>query len=156
MARAAQSLLSRGVALLARREHSRLELARKLSPHAESPEQLADVLNQLAETGLLSDTRFAEALVRVRGQGYGLARLRGELNQKGVSEAHCEAALQEARQTEASRHFEVWRKRFGQPPSALAEKAKQQRFMAARGFSPELYRALERRGFQAPDADFSS
>ncbi|MFM1859383.1 MAG: recombination regulator RecX [Burkholderiaceae bacterium] len=154
MVRAAQSLLSRGVALLARREHSRLELSRKLAPHAESPEQLTEVLNRLSENGLLSDARFAEALVRVRGQSYGLARLRGELSQKGVNEAQAEAALDEARQSESSRHFAVWQKRFGQPPSSLPEKAKQQRFMAARGFSPELYRALERRGFQSPESDF--
>lgn len=156
MARAAPSLLSRGVALLARREHSRLELSRKLAPHAESPEQLEAALNQLIELGLLSESRFAEALVRVRGQGYGVARIRAELSQKGVSDALAQPALEDARQSEASRHFVVWDKRFGQPPATLAEKAKQQRFMAARGFSPDLYRALERRDFQPPETEFPS
>ena len=153
MARATPTLLARGVAYLARREHSRAELARKLSPHAESLEALEAVLDQLTGAGLQSDARFAEALVRVRGQGYGAARLKHELRQRGVSDALVNNALEPAHASEAQRLFRVWEKRFGQPPTDLAERAKQQRFLAARGFSPGLYQALERRGFSAPEHD---
>lgn len=148
-----RSLLSRGIALLAQREHSQAELTRKLSPHAESPEQLQAVITQLVQAGAQSDSRFADALVRVRGRGHGLARLRHELRQRGVSEEQAQPALAEARQTEAQRFYEVWHKRFKGPPEGLAQRLQQQRFLAARGFAPELYRALERRGFEPPEPE---
>lgn len=153
MPRASRSLLSRGIALLARREHSQAELTRKLAPHAESPEQLEAVVAQLTQAGLQSDSRFAESLVRVRGQGYGLARLRQELSHRGVSDEASRPALREAQQSEAQRFYLVWLKRFNRPPETLAERLKQQRFLLARGFAPGLYRDLERRGFASPECE---
>lgn len=151
MPRASPSLLSRGIALLARREHSLAELRRKLSPYAESPEQLSAVLSQLVDKGLQSDSRFAHSLVRIRGQRYGLARLSQELSQRGVPEDQAESALAQAKESEASRFYAVWSSRFQGPPTDLADRLKQQRFLAGRGFSFALYRALERRDFGPPD-----
>jgi len=153
MPRASRSLLSRGIALLARREHSQAELTRKLAPHAESPEQLEAVLAQLTQAGLQSDSRFAESVVRVRGQGYGLARLRQELSQRGVAEAQSQSALAQACASEAQRFYQVWHKRFQAPPEDLTQRLKQQRFLLSRGFAPGLYRDLERRGFAPPESD---
>ena len=42
--------------------------------------------------------------------------------------------------SDGARAREVWRKKFGQPPADAAERARQLRFLAARGFSGEVAR----------------
>ena len=60
------SLRGRALKLLSLREQSRSELMRKLAPHAESPEQVQALLDDLQRAGLLSEQRFVESLVRRR------------------------------------------------------------------------------------------
>ena len=81
------SLRERALRLLARREHARGELARKLMPHAESEEELTGVLEDLAARGLLSDERYVEMRLHARAARFGNARLTHELRQQGVDEA---------------------------------------------------------------------
>ncbi|NCA15642.1 MAG: recombination regulator RecX [Betaproteobacteria bacterium] len=151
--RGTRSLLARAISALARREHSRRSLAQKLAAHAESREELEALLNELETKGLLSDERFAHALVRHRGERLGSARLRHELAESGVSEEVAEQALLAARETEVQRAFRVWSKRFGAAPGDAQERLKQMRFLHARGFGPETYRQLERVDFQPEDLD---
>ena len=66
---------------LAAREHSRVELTRKLAPHAESPEQVSQVLDELEQKGWLSAQRFAESMLHRKAARYGAARLKAELAQ---------------------------------------------------------------------------
>ncbi|MDE3012326.1 MAG: RecX family transcriptional regulator, partial [Pseudomonadota bacterium] len=90
----------------------------------------------------LSDARAAEAIVHVRASQRGLLRVRQELEQKGVGAdiaAAATAGLQ-VRQLPLAR--EVWRKRFGVLPQDAAERARQTRFLAARGFAFEVIRAV--------------
>jgi energy-coupling factor transporter ATP-binding protein EcfA2 len=79
------ALKGKALRLLARREHSRAELARKLASEG-SLEEIASVLDQLEQAGLLSDRRFAEALVFSRAARFGAARLRHDLKARGVAE----------------------------------------------------------------------
>jgi regulatory protein len=144
---AVRSLKSRAIAALARREHSRQQLARKLAPHAESEEALEAVLDELVEKGFLSDARFAEALVRVRGERYGAARLALELREHGVPQDRSHEALESAKSTELARAQQVWARRFGLPPDSLEARAKQIRFLISRGFAPDTLRRLEANGF---------
>jgi len=137
-----KSLLARALGHLARREHSRAELARKLAPHAESAEQLQHLLDDLEAKKLLSDRRFAEVLARSRGERFGTARVRQELRAHGVSDSLVRDAVGELARSELQRARAVWRRRFGKPPADAAEKARQMRFLAQRGFSGEVIRRI--------------
>ncbi|HEU4622020.1 MAG TPA: recombination regulator RecX [Burkholderiaceae bacterium] len=134
------SLKGRALAYLARREHSRLELERKLAPHAESPEQLERVLDELEHAKLLSAERFAQSLVYRRADRFGTARIRAELKQHQLAPDVVSAQTQNLQATELERAREVWQRRFGHIAASPAERAKQMRFLAARGFSAEAIR----------------
>ncbi|WP_454751575.1 recombination regulator RecX [Cupriavidus necator] len=129
------SLKARAVGYLSRREHSRTELARKLAPHAESPEQLEQLLDALERENWLSNQRFADSLVHRRGARYGTARVMQEAKTHKLGSEELGELQDRLRATEAERAREVWRKRFGSPPATPEERAKQVRFMVARGFS---------------------
>lgn len=140
-AREPPSLLQRAIAALARREHSRVELARKLRrylPEGKDPSEIDRVLDELARTGLLSESRFAASLVRSRAERFGTARVRQELEQHGLAPDLIAQATDVLAKSELTRAREVWRKRFGAPPRDEAERAKQLRFLAARGFAAEV------------------
>jgi regulatory protein len=134
------SLRQRAISLLARREHTRLELIRKLSPHGTSDE-IDTVLNELASTGLQSDSRFAESYVRSQAARLGAARLRQTLRTKGVVTELIESGLIDL-PDETERAREVWTKKFTAPPTDTREWAKQARFLQGRGFSSEVIRRL--------------
>jgi regulatory protein len=83
--------------LLARREHSSLELAYKLSARGFDADLVASLLHRLSAEGLLSDARFAESFVRARrDKGYGPVRIRGELRERGVDSETIEACLDQS------------------------------------------------------------
>jgi len=135
-------LKARALRLLARREHSRIELARKLARHAESAEALEALLDQLAEAGLLSNERFAESLVHRRAQRYGVATTRHELRTHGLDAQLVEAHVGALERSELARARAVWMRRFGAAPASAAERARQSRFLLARGFSAETVRRV--------------
>ncbi|TPQ35546.1 recombination regulator RecX [Cupriavidus pinatubonensis] len=129
------SLKARAVGYLSRREHSRAELARKLAPHAESPEQLEQLLDALERENWLSNQRFADSLLHRRGSRYGAARVLQEAKNHKLGSEQLGELQERLRETESDRAREVWRKRFGSPPATPEERAKQIRFMMTRGFS---------------------
>lgn len=135
-------LRQQALALLARRDHSRLELQRKLTD-GDNAEQLAVVLDELEQRGWLSDQRFAEQWVQQRGQRYGSQRLRHELDLKGVAAAEILSALALAADTELQRAQAVWRKKFaGALPATPQERVRQARFLQGRGFAFETIRQV--------------
>lgn len=136
------SLRERALKLLAAREHSRLELRRKLAPHAESAEQLEALLDELSSKRQQSDERFAELRSRVLSRKYGSSRIAHDLRSRGVGDEVIAAAVGEAKSTELARAKEAWRKRFGTRPANALEKAKQMRFLQSRGFSFDTIRAV--------------
>lgn len=136
------SLKGRALAALARREHSRLELARKLRVHAESPEQLDAVLDELERARLLSNERFAESLAHRRAERFGVARVKQELKAHDLAPDLVSAQVTALRTTEFERARAVWVKRFGRPPADAAERVKQMRFLAARGFAGDVIRRV--------------
>lgn len=134
-------LRERALRLLARREHSRAELARKLQAHAGPEDELETLLDELARRKLLSDERYAEARARVLSRRFGAARIARDLRASGVEEHLAERALNAARATEAERARDVWRRKFRTPPTTREERAKQMRFLQSRGFSFDAIRA---------------
>lgn len=164
MTRAPLSLKARAIGLLAQREHSRLELRRKLlsierrlraaTPNdadADGPVDLDsdaeaavdELLDALAADGYLDETRFVESRLHVRAERFGSQRIQQELARHGLKlDAEQQAVL---RASELDRARSVWLKRFGdQPPREPAEQARQTRFLLARGFAPDVVRRLLR------------
>lgn len=136
------SLKMRAVGYLSRREHARDELARKLAPHAEDPDEVERVLDALEKEGWLSTERFAQSLVHRRASRQGAARIVQELRQHGVDDAQVSELREQLRATEYERALEVWQKRFGARPEDRAAYAKQARFLASRGFAHDVIRRI--------------
>ncbi len=133
--RPARSLKGRALGYLSRREYSRTELARKLKPFVEETDSLDTLLDQLEAENWLSNSRFAESLIHRRSSRLGASRILGELKQHAVDPTLVEDAKAQLRETEFARAQAVWQKKFGELPETPAERAKQQRFLASRGFS---------------------
>lgn len=136
------SLRERALRHLARRDHSRAELAKKLAAHGEADE-IEAVIERMGELGLQSDRRYAEAFVRGKAARFGASRLRGELARRGIERDLIDEALAgECVESEAERARAVLRSRFTAPPADAREWARQARFLQTRGFAPELIRKL--------------
>ena len=136
----AQELKARALRLLARREHSRAELARKLAPHAESLEALQILMEFLVSRNQLSDDRYAEERARKLARKYGTARIRNELKSKGISEETIVRASAEAASSELERARYILERKYRTPAATHAEHAKRARFLHGRGFSHETIR----------------
>lgn len=143
-ARPPLSLKARAVGYLSRREHSRAELSRKLAPHAESPEELTRLLDALERENWLSNDRFVDSLVHRRASRYGAARVMQEARTHQLDGEQLADLQDRLRATEVERARAVWQKRFGTPPASAEEKARQIRFMMARGFSSAVVSRLIR------------
>ena len=138
------SLRARALRHLARREYTRQELALKLAPHAESEAEIAQVLDDFTGRGWLSEQRAAEQIARMRRSRYGMARIRHDLQAKGVSAEVVGTTLAGLKEGELDAARAVWRRKFRAAPVNAAERAKQARFLQNRGFSGEIITCLLR------------
>ena len=134
----AESLRERALKLLARREHTRRELGRKLAAHAEDPAQVEQVLDALETRGWLSESRVTEQLIHVRRTRFGARRIERELRDRGVSDEAVAAARPQLKEGELEAARAVWRRKFGRHPLGAAERARQVRFLQGRGFDLEV------------------
>jgi regulatory protein len=135
----AAGLKARALRHLARREHSRAELARKLSPHAESREALEQLLDALAARKQLSDERYAEARAHQLARKYGAARIRADLKAKGIAR---EVAARFSGEGELERAREILARKYRAGASTREEIARRMRFLQSRGFSHDTIRKL--------------
>ncbi len=132
--------------LLARREHTRAELHRKLQKQFSSePALIEEELIKLRDEGLQSDARLAEALTRSRvSRGQGPVKIKAELRSKGLSDNEIALALEVGEFDWFQLIIDVSRKRYGEaPPSNVKERAKRSRFLQQRGFSFEHISSLD-------------
>jgi SOS response regulatory protein OraA/RecX len=144
------SLRGRALGYLSRREHSRAELARKLTPHVTVTDSLETLLDALEREGWLSNERFVESVVHRRGAKLGTSRIVHELKRNGIDETLIQDANAALKDTELTRARDVWSKKYGELPITPADRAKQGRFLATRGFtSGVIMKVLE-----ASDDDF--
>jgi regulatory protein len=146
------SLKGRALRLLAGREHSRAELQRKLSAHETEPGELAKALDELEAKGFINEQRVLESVVHRRSARLGAARVRQELQAKGLDPQAVAEAVAGLQDSEEARAREVWRRKFGETPSDANERGKQMRFLLTRGFSAEAVRRVLR-GAPAEDAE---
>jgi regulatory protein len=129
--------------LLARRDHSRLELARKLAARGFETDVVAATLDDLERDGLLQEARFVESFIsgRIR-KGQGPVRIRAELAQRGIDEAGVADGLAAVTTDWGELAAEVRAKRFGaESPADFKTRARQAKFLQYRGFEPEQIRA---------------
>jgi regulatory protein len=153
------SIKARALRYLAAREHSRVELERKLARHVEdlpdlpAATQIGRVLDELSERGLINERRAAEAVVSARAARFGTARLKQDLRARGIGADDAADALAGLSDSELARARAVWRRRFGargdpdETPIATVsaqERARQARFLAGRGFSGDVIRRVIR------------
>ncbi len=136
--RPAPSLRARAMRFLARREYSREELRRKLVPTLVEGEDLEAVLDDLSTRGWLSDTRYAEHAIRARSRRFGPLRMAQELRARGVDEESIQAGFRAAGEEGAASIERVWGSRFKTAPANEREKARQVRFLQARGFALDV------------------
>jgi len=135
MAKLQMSLKARALKYLSAREHSRLELTRKLSRHARDGDDIEALLDALEAAKLLSQARFSESLVHRRAARFGNQRILSELQSHGIDADALDDIKATLAQDEVVRAREVWRKKFNRAPADASERAKQMRFLLQRGFS---------------------
>lgn len=167
----APSLQARALRLLAQREHSRLELERKLQrfiarPDADptestdpvaaasdaprySAQDLSDALDALQAKGFIQPERVAQSVLHRRAPKLGSQRVLQELRQKGLDEDLIRNAAATLRSSEHARAWAVWQRKFGQVATTPQERAKHMRFLASRGFAAEVVGKVVRG--QAPE-----
>jgi regulatory protein len=142
--------------MLAMREHARPELERKLRRYEAEPGQLRAVLDDLQAKGFIDAQRVVDSIVHQRAGKLGVARIRQELQHKGVAADESAAALAALQATELERARQVWRKKFGRRDGdgggddsgagaskpAASQRARQMRFLASRGFTGDTIRRV--------------
>ncbi|SAK41098.1 recombination regulator RecX [Caballeronia pedi] len=130
-----RSLKARALGFLSRREYSRAELSRKLRPYAEEANPLETLLDSLERDGWLSNERFVESVVHRRASRMGGSRIISELKRHAVGDTLISETADKLAQSETARAQAVWEKKYGVLPETPAERSRQARFLAARGFS---------------------
>ena len=145
------SLKGRALRLLSGREHSRAELERKLQAHEHEPGELEQVLDALQAKGFINAQRVLESVLHRRAPRLGAARIRHELQQKGLESGLVQQAVDSLQGSELERARAVWHKKFGtarpsdsagMPAPGPADRARQMRFLAARGFGGDTIRRV--------------
>lgn len=136
------SLKARAIAYLSRREHSRLELQRKLSSYSDDPSEIQSVLDALQRDHWQSDQRYAQAYVHRTAARQGTRRILGALRQQGLDDSQLEDLQDSLQATEFTRAQEVWQRKFLNPPQDARDYARQYRFLAGRGFSGDVISRL--------------
>jgi regulatory protein len=134
-------LKARALRFLARREHSRAELSRKLAPHAESAEALLFLLDELEQRKQLSDERYAEVRSHWMARKYGAAKIRRDLKAKGVADA---VVARVSSHDELERAKTILARKYRDEPSTREDKARRMRFLQSRGFSHDTIRSVMR------------
>jgi regulatory protein len=135
------SLKARALRYLSMREHSRIELSRKLQRYAQESDDVTALLDWLEEARFLSQERFSESLIHRRSARFGNNRIVSELHSHGIQgEAlgRVKAALQG---DEVQRARSVLLKKFANSATDAADRAKRMRFLQQRGFSHAAIRA---------------
>ena len=135
MAKPQLSLKGRALRYLSMREHSRLELGRKLSRYAEEGDDVEALLDLLEKNNWLSQERFSDALIHRRAARYGNSRIVAELQSHGVNGEALQELKSGLADSETERCLEVWNRKFGEVAADPQARNKQIRFLLQRGFS---------------------
>ena len=136
------SLKGRALRLLSGREYSRAELVKKLAPFETTPGELEKALDELQAKDFINEQRVVDSVLHRRSAKLGTARIKQELQSKGLDAGAVLDAVDLLKSTEVERAREVWRKKFGSAPENASERGKQMRFLMSRGFGSEAIRKV--------------
>ena len=136
------SLKGRALRLLSGREYSRAELVKKLTPFETTPGELTKALDELQAKDFINEQRVVDSVLHRRSAKLGAARIKQELQSKGLDAGAVLDAVDVLKSTEVERAREVWRKKFGNAPENASERGKQMRFLMSRGFGSEAIRKV--------------
>jgi regulatory protein len=136
---------ARALKLLARREHTRRELAAKLAPHVEDPNEIEALLDDFTARGWLSEARVVDQVLHTKRGRFGSARIRQALLQRGVSETLVGSALDALKGSELEAARAVWSRKYRAAGSTRADQARQVRFLQSRGFSLDIAMRIVRK-----------
>lgn len=151
-AKTPRTLKQRAIALLARREYARAELASRLVAGGASRGEVDALLDELQRLGYLCDARFAGALVRQKSGSYARRAIAHALRERGVTRETANEALEGVGGDEVAEALALWQRRFGKAPADEREKARQLRFLVSRGYSAAVaYRILRLAGAKLDD-----
>jgi regulatory protein len=128
-------LRDRAIRLLARREYARSELEQRLVARGGERSEVRAVLDALAADGLLSDARYAHAVVAQKTGSHSRRSIVEELKAKGIAREDIDAAVAETELDDEAALRALWQRRFGQVPADERAKARQVRFLQTRGFA---------------------
>ena len=131
------SLKGRALRLLSQREHSLAELQRKLAPHVQEGDDLQ-------ARDFISEARVVESVLHQRAGRLGSQRIRQELHAKGIGPEAVQHALNQLKGSEWARAHALWLRKFGAVADDAQQRARQVRFLTARGFSGEITRRVVR------------
>ena len=136
------SLKGRALRLLSGREHSRAELVKRLQLYEEAPGDLAKALDELEAKGFISEQRVIESVINRRQAKLGSARIRQELQGKGLDKDAVIDAVASLQATELERARDIWNRKFGEVATDAKSRGQQMRFFASRGFSGDVIRKV--------------
>lgn len=136
------SLKGRALRLLSGREYSRSELVKKLSQFETTPGELEKALDELQAKDFINEQRVVDSVLHRRSAKLGTARIKQELQSKGLDAGAVLDAVDLLKSTEVERAREVWRKKFGVAPENASKRGKQMRFLMSRGFGSEAIRKV--------------
>jgi regulatory protein len=136
------SLKGRALRLLSGREYSRAELVKKLSQFETTPGELEKALDELQAKDFINEQRVVDSVLHRRSSKLGTARIKQELQSKGLDAGAVLDAVDLLKSTEVERAREVWRKKFNASPENASERGKQIRFLMSRGFGSEAIRKV--------------
>lgn len=150
------SLRATAIRMLARRDYPRAALEQRLVASGADPDDVRRTLDELERLGYLSDARFAQMLVAQKADRFGKRAIAQALRERRVDASAAHDALAALNGgDETARAQAVWSRRFHAPPHDERERARQIRFLMARGYSLQVALAVVGRavGAQAQDGE---
>ena len=129
------------IKLLATREHSQLELHRKLTSRGFAVNAIKKTLQKLIQDGWQNDERFAENYISMRiNKGYGPVKITLELQNKGIATEIINQYLPQDEEYWQTQIIKVYNKKFSMNEKDYKTQVKQMRFLQHRGFTAEQIR----------------
>jgi regulatory protein len=136
-----RALRAAALRMLARRDHSRAELAQRLARGGGDESEIASVLDALERDGYLSDARCAHALVVHKAGRYGRRAIAHALRERGIDADAARSALEALRgNDEMAEARALVARRFAGAPRDGRERARRIRFLIARGYDAAVAR----------------
>ena len=103
---------------------------------------MSSALDELHQKGFINEARVVDSVLHQRASRLGAARIQQELQNKGIDPQAVRDAVAGLQGSELERARAVWQKKFGAVATDPTARARQQRFLLARGFRADVVRRV--------------